>query len=142
MERLIRIMLVPALILSAACKREPEHVTVQHILVAFKGSIPKESVTRTQDEARELAFDLFERAKSGADFDALVKEFTDDQYPGVYRMANFHVDPDAEEGEFPRARMVKAFGDVSFELPVNGIGMAAYHPRDCKYGWHIIKRIQ
>jgi parvulin-like peptidyl-prolyl isomerase len=37
--------------------------------------------------------------------------------------------------------MVKAFGDVSFKLQVNDIGLAEYDPEASKYGWHIIKRI-
>ncbi|MGB8952004.1 MAG: peptidylprolyl isomerase [Candidatus Aminicenantales bacterium] len=121
---------------------EPERVAVQHILIAFKGSIPKETVTRSQEEAESLAGEVFERANTGEDIDALVKQFTDDQYPGIYGMSNFGVEPDSSRQEYPRARMVKSFGDVSFSLPVGGIGMAEYDPQNSKYGWHIIKRIE
>jgi parvulin-like peptidyl-prolyl isomerase len=123
------------------CKKEPDHVTVQHILIAFKGSVPKDTVTRTQEEAEKLALEIFERAKQGEDFDQLVKEYTDDQYPGVYKMSNFNVDPEMDQGESSRSDMVKAFGDVSFALDVGEIGLAEYSLDECKYGWHIIKRI-
>jgi len=121
---------------------EPDRITVQHILISFKGSIPKPSVTRTREEAESLAHEIFERAKKGEDFDALVKEYTDDQHPGIYKMANVDIPPDQSQQEYSRTRMVKAFGDVSFSLPVGGIGLAVFDPETSKYGWHIIKRLE
>ena len=121
---------------------EPDRVAVQHILISFKGSIPKPTVTRTREEAQKLAQEVFERAKKGEDFDALVKKYTDDEYPGIYRMSNIGIAPDPSNQEYSRAGMVKGFGDVSFSLAVGGIGMAEYDPQKSKYGWHIIKRIE
>lgn len=121
---------------------EPDRIAVQHILIAFKGSIPKPSVTRSKDEAKKLAQEVLERAQKGEDFAALVQECTDDEYPGIYRLANKGITPDESKQEYPRQAMIKSFGDVGFSLPVNGIGMAEYHPQNCKYGWHIIKRIE
>jgi len=123
-------------------KAEPEHVTVQHILIAFRGSTPSPRVTRSQAEAEKLALQIFERAKAGEDFDAMVKTYTNDEYPGIYKMSNLNVTPDPAKREFSRARMVKAFGDVSFGLEVGGIGLAVYDPATSKYGWHIIKRLE
>ncbi len=144
MRRLIFFIFIPLvfLIYVTSCNKEPKHVTVQHILIAFEGSIPKNTVTRSQEEAERLALELYERAKKGENFDKLVKEYSDDRYPGEYRMSNFNVEPNQDPGEAYRSRMVKAFGDVSFKLSVNGIGLAEYDPEDCKYGWHIIKRIK
>ena len=127
---------------SALTTEEPEHVEVQHILISFQGAIPDEKVIRTEAEAQILAKELLARAKSGEDFDALVKEYTDDQHPGIYRMSNFGILPDAASQEFPRERMVKAFGDVSFSMNANEIGMATYDLAASKYGWHIIKRLK
>ena len=127
---------------SAACSSQtPDRITVQHILIAFKGSIPDAKVTRSIPEAKELAFDLYQRAKKGEDFDALVKQYTDDEYPGIYAMSNFGIEPDSARKEYARNKMVKAFGDVGFRLEVNGIGLAQHDPKDSKYGWHIIKRL-
>jgi hypothetical protein len=127
---------------SPARTTEPDRVAVQHILISFKGSIPKPSVTRTREEAQKLAQEVFERAKKGEDFDALVKQYTDDEYPGIYRMSNIGITPDPGKQEYSRAGMVKGFGDISFSLEVGGIGMAEYDPQKSKYGWHIIKRIE
>jgi Xaa-Pro aminopeptidase len=121
---------------------EAERISVQHILIAFKGSIPEPKVTRTAAEAEALAAEIFERARKGEDFDALVKKYTDDEYPGVYRMANFGVTPDKEKKEYARSGMVRAFGDVGFALPAGGVGFAVYDPQRSKYGWHIIKRVE
>ena len=143
MKRKCLILLIPltVFLFLVSCKKEPEHVTVQHILISFEGSIPKETVTRTMEEAEKLAGEIFERAKKGENFDTLVKEFTDDSYPGVYKMAHIDVEADMDQGESPREKMVPEFGNVSFKLPVNGIGMAVYSPEKSKYGWHIIKRL-
>ncbi len=124
-------------------KAEPEHVTVQHILIAFKGSLPgDQKVTRSQADAEKLALQIFERAKAGEDFEAMVRTYTNDSYPGIYKMSNRDVTPDPSQKEFSRTRMVKAFGDVSFSLEIGGVGLAAYDPDTSKYGWHIIKRLE
>lgn len=143
MKRLYPVLLILLMgsLLSVSCKKEPNHVTVQHVLVSFKGAIPKESVTRTREEAEKLAEEIYKRAKKGEDFEALVKEYTDDEYPGIYKMANFKAEPNRDRGEYSRSQMMKEFGDVSFKLSVNGIGMAEFSPERSKYGWHIIKRL-
>lgn len=135
----------PVKIQYAARVTGPERLAVQHILIAFKGTIPGQDgakVTRTKEEAQALAVKLFEQAKGGADFDALVKANTDDEYPGIYAMTNFDIPPNKEQKEYSRGGMVRAFGDVSFSLPVGGVGLAVYDPAFSKYGWHIIKRIR
>jgi len=122
--------------------QEAEHLTVQHILISFQGSIDKPEVTRTQEEAEVLAKEILKRAQAGEDFDALVKEYTNDEHPGIYKMSNIDVTPDEESGEYSRGMLVKAFGDVSFSLAVGEIGMTEFNPETSKYGWHIIKRLE
>ena len=129
-------------ILPSGCRKAPDYVTVQHILIAFKGSIPESKVTRNREEAEVLAFEVFERAEKGESFEDLVKEYSDDVFPGIYSMSNFKARPDEEKGKFLRSRMVQAFGDVSFSLEPEEIGIAKYDPETSKYGWHIIKRLQ
>ena len=128
---------------------QPAHVTVQHILIGFEGSVPGKNITRTKEAARALAADVFARAKKGDDFDALVKQYTDDSAPGIYAMANTDVPIEPPKPgtktrgrEFPRGGMVKSFGDVSFSLKVGEIGMAEYDPANSRFGWHIIKRLE
>jgi hypothetical protein len=155
MKRIVR-CLVPTLLAAALAAQttppapkpadEPDRITVQHILISFKGSagtVP--DVTRTQAEAKALAEKIFGLARVGADFLALVKEHTDDRAPGIYKMANFGVEPiqsPPSKKEFGRARMVAAFGDVGFKLVVGEVGLAAYDPVKSKFGWHIIKRLE
>jgi PPIC-type PPIASE domain len=123
----------------------PDHITVQHILIGFKdavgfgGNAPPKAVARTQDQAKTLAYDLLNQAKSGANFDTLVQQNTDDSPPGIYSMSNTGVAP--AQGEYQREGMVPAFGNVGFALKVGDIGIADYDPQTSPYGYHIIKRI-
>lgn len=123
-------------------KAEPDYVTVQHILIAFSGSIPGKPVARTREEAEALANDVLKRAMAGEDFDGLVREYTDDSPPGIYKMANNGVSPRPGEQMFQRGGMVKAFGDVGFSLEVGEIGMAPFHATESPFGWHIVKRLE
>ena len=124
-------------------KEEPDIVTVQHILIAFQGSVPaSKNVTRSQAQAQALADSLYQRAKAGEDFDVLVEEYTDDNFPGVYQIANKDSDANSDQLIFARSQMAESFGDVAFSLAVGEIGMAQYDPKKCKYGWHIILRLE
>jgi parvulin-like peptidyl-prolyl isomerase len=73
-------------------RQEPERITIQHVLVSFKET-PVQA-DRTKEEAESLAGTLLEQARGGADFDALVREHSDDPVeaddpePGVYRLIN------------------------------------------------------
>ena len=121
--------------------KEPDRVVVQHILVSFSGKLPGKTITRTQDEARALAGQILERARKGEDFDALVKQYTDDQHPGIYAMCNRGMRPQRRD-EYPRQGMVPCFGDLSFSLAPEEIGMCELDATRSPYGWHIIKRIK
>lgn len=139
---LIALLALPALAMTPA-QAEPERITVQHILIAFKGSLPgDQKVTRSMADAEKLALQIFERAKAGEDFAAMVKTYTNDSYPGIYKMTNAGVAPDKSKQEYSRTGMVKAFGDVGFGLEIGGIGLAVYNPATSKYGWHIVKRLE
>jgi hypothetical protein len=117
---------------------EPQHVQVQHILIAFSGTGTK--AVRTKEEAKKLANEVLERARKGEDFDALVKQYTDDSPPGIYGMAGIGVA--AGPGEYQRDKMVPAFGNVGFAISPGNIGMADFDPQTSPYGWHIIKRLK
>jgi hypothetical protein len=117
---------------------EPQHVQVQHILIAFAGSGTR--ATRTKEEAKKLAYEILEKARAGEDFDALVKQYTDDSPPGIYGMSGKGVAP--AQGEYPRDQMVPAFGNVGFAISPGNIGMADFDQQTSPYGWHIIKRLK
>lgn len=124
----------------AADEAEPERVTVQHILIGFKGKIPGRYLDRTKAEADALAKELAKRAEEGEDFGALVEAYTDDRPPGIYKLVNEKVEP--EPGETERYDMVKYFGDVSFSLEVGEVGIAVFHPTRSPFGFHVIKRLE
>ena len=118
----------------------PAHVTVQHILIGFAGSVPGKGITRTQAQAKELAYQILERARKGENFDELVKKYTDDSPPGIYKMSATGVNH--AQDEFPREQMVPAFGNVGFNISPGNIGIADYDPKASPFGWHIIKRLK
>ena len=119
---------------------EPQHVQVQHILIGFAGSIPGKGITRTKEEAKKLAYEILEKARAGADFDSLVRQYTDDSPPGIYGMSGKGVP--AGQGEYPRDQMVPAFGNVGFAISPGNIGIADYDAATSPYGYHIIKRLK
>ena len=117
------------------------HIEVQHVLIGYVGSVPGKNITRSKTEAETLANDILKRARAGEDFGQLVQKYTDDQYPGIYRLADRGVT--AEQGvEFPRDGMVKGFSDTAFSLKPGEVGIANYEAKASPYGWHVIKRLR
>lgn len=115
---------------AAAAAVVPDAVAAQHILIAYKGAdkAPK-GVTRTKADAKKRAEEVSAKAKGGADFSALVAEYSDD--------------PAAKErqgsvGKFTREKMAKPFSDAAFALKVDEISA----PVETPFGYHVIKRNQ
>lgn len=114
-------------------------IEVQHLLVAVKNPrIP--DVTRTDAESMELAGKLYVRIINGEDFDALIKEYTDDSPPGIYSMT---MNKDNKEvGVFQRTMMVAAFGNIGWKLKVGEVSVAPFDSKTSPFGFHIIKRLK
>ena len=131
-------------LIAGVAAKEPDFITVQHILIGFQGSVPGKPVTRSKTEAEELAKKLLTTAKTGdKEFGELVRENTDDAFPGIYLMANNGVPANSiPKGTFARGEMVGAFGNAGFPLQVGEVGMANFDPRSSPFGWHIVKRIK
>lgn len=126
---------------------EADHVTVQHILIGFRDgfrdTVPGHAVSRTKDQAERFARELLKKARHAkTDFDELVAKHSDDHAPGIYKMSNKGVLPFLPNDEFPRDRIVPAFGDVGFKLKVGEVGLAKYDSKRSPFGYHIIKRIK
>lgn len=117
--------------LMAKPEQPDESIEIQHVLIAFKGAPRMTRVSRAKFEAKALAEKVYAEAIGGADFGALVKEHTDDSFPGIYPMT-----------KAGRRGMVKGFGDVGFRLKVGEIGVSPWNEADSPYGWHIIKRLK
>jgi len=107
-------------------------IEIQHVLIAFKGAprMPP-SVTRSKEEAKALAEQVYAEAMGGADFLSLVKKYTNDSAPGIYPL-----------NQAGRRGMVKGFGDVGWRLKVGEIGVAPWDQLASPFGWHIIKRLK
>jgi hypothetical protein len=124
----------------ATLMAKPEHgadkITVAHILIAFKGAPRIQGVTRSLEEAKALAADVYKRSVAGEDFNALMKQYTNDSVPGTYPMSK---DPTASNS---RTKMVPGFGDVGWRLQVGEIGVAPHDNTKSPFGWHIIKRVE
>jgi hypothetical protein len=114
---------------------------VQHILIAFEGSLPGKKVERSRLEAEKLAREIFEKAKKDpARFEDLVRSYSDDQVPGVYELVDYGMAPGANQ--FSRSSMVRGFGDESFRLKAGEIGLVFYDSKVSPFGFHIIKRLR
>ena len=91
-------------------------------------------------EKEEMCEELKTQIEAGGDFDALVKEYTNDSFPGIVTIKNRGVAHG--RGEYPRDGLASRFSDVAFSLEVDEIGLANYHAGTSPYGWHVIKRLE
>src|SRR5689334_18588162 len=128
---------------------EASRITVQHVLIAFKGAHrAPPTVTRTQEEARALADEILERAKNGEDIAELSKKYSSDPGGGRYTLVNTGVQQE-KTTDIPRGNFIKPFVDVAFKLKVGEVGLVNYDPsKDARgnprspFGWHVIKRLE
>ena len=114
----------------SAAPEAPTAVAAQHVLVAFKGAKDAaRGVTRAKADAKLRAEEVVTKARGGAEFSALVAEYSDD--PGSKERQG-------SVGKFTRDKMVKPFSDAAFALPVGGVSEVVESP----FGFHVIKRNQ
>ncbi len=104
---------------------EEKYYAAKHILV----NKPEEGaeVKEGEKQGKELADELLERAKNGEDFDALVKEYSQD--PGSESNPDGYVFTDGE--------MVAPFENKVKELKPGEFGMC-----ESDYGYHVILRVE
>ncbi|MBI3854589.1 MAG: peptidylprolyl isomerase [Planctomycetes bacterium] len=119
---------------------EPSVITVKHVLIAFEGA-ERSDQKRSKAEAQKLAYELLNRAKSGEDFDKLMKE-SNDPGEGTYTLVNHGLKADESGKEYDRSGMVPAFGDVGFRILVGEVGLAEHDPKTSPFGYHVIKRVK
>lgn len=99
-------------------------VEASHILIRVKSFDEEEG--HTDAEALQIATEIYEQLKAGADFATLANEKTEDP-SGQGKGGNL--------GTFLRGQMVTEFEEVAFSLPVGEIS----EPVKTTFGYHIIK---
>lgn len=109
---------------------EPPKITVKHILIKYAGAKnPVESVTRTREEACMRALEARDKIVAGAEFDDVVKEYSDE--PGAATR-------NGSIGSVERAQLAKSFADAAFELSLNQMSDVV----ESESGFHLIVRTE
>ena len=105
-------------------------VHVQHVLVSWKDA-PRardpRAKARTKEEADKIVKDIYDKAKAGGDFKALMKEWSED--------------PGSKDSGVPYpvtkgSGMIPPFENMSMRLNENEVGIVK-----TEFGWHVIKRV-
>lgn len=109
---------------------EPPKITVKHILIKYAGAKnPVESVSRTREEACMRALEARGKMVDGAEFDDMVKEYSDE--PGAATR-------NGSIGAIERKDVAKAFADAAFELGLNQTSDVV----ETESGFHLITRTE
>jgi parvulin-like peptidyl-prolyl isomerase len=111
--------------------REPVANTAQikHILIGWKGTVQDPRADkRTKAEAEGVVKGILAQLQGGADFDALMKQYSED--PGSASTAKaYTVTPDAS--------LVIEFKQLGLRLQLGEVGVV-----ESDYGFHIMKRVE
>jgi len=107
---------------------EPEKVGVRHALVRYKGAKnAPESIVRSREEACLRALEARDKVLGGADFDAIVTDYSDEAGAAGRR---------GSLGTLPRNELAPPFADAAFELTVGQMSDVV----ETEFGFHLIVR--
>ncbi len=107
---------------------EANYLRAKHVLILTNDEETNEPLPEDQKASKKAEADvILSRAKSGEDFDALVKEFSQD--PGSQSYPDGYV--------FTSGEMVQEFEDGVRNLKIGGIDLV-----ESSYGYHIIQRLE
>lgn len=112
--------------------REPvaNNAQIKHILISWKdlANAKDAALQRTKEQAEAQVKSLMGQLRAGADFDALMKQHSED--PGSATSARaYAVSPDAQ--------LVIEFKQLGLRLDVNEVGVV-----ESEFGFHIMKRVE
>jgi hypothetical protein len=100
----------------------------KHLLVMYKGSMrAPANITRSEDEAKARATEAQKKARGGAKFEELVKEYSDE--PGAAQRGG-------DLGTFRKGQMVPEFQNAVEKMKVNEVSDLVKTP----FGYHVILR--
>lgn len=109
---------------------QPHEIGAKHILIMHSQSKARpDAVTRSREEARQLAQKVLLEIRGGASFEQMITRYSDE--PGAAERGG-------DLGVFERTLMVKPFSDAAFALKVNEVSEVV----ETQYGFHIIKRTE
>ncbi len=107
---------------------EPAKVGVRHVLVKYKGAKnAAEAITRSREDACLRAMEARDKMLAGADFDAIVKEYSDEAGAADRR---------GVIGTLERREMAPPFADAAMELSIGQMSDVV----ETDFGFHLILR--
>jgi NIMA-interacting peptidyl-prolyl cis-trans isomerase 1 len=107
---------------------EPDRVGVRHVLVKYKGAKnAADAISRSREEACLRALEARDKVLGGADFDAIVTEYSDEPGAAERRGAM---------GTLERKELAPPFADAAFELSVGQMSDVV----ETDFGFHLILR--
>jgi len=127
-ERNVVDKVIPEEKLREAFDKKKEEVHASHILIAYKGAM-RSKATRSKDEAKKLADQIYKQVKAGKSFGMLAVKYSDD--------------PSAKQnkgdlGFFGWGQMAGPFQEKAFSQKPGEISEPVLTP----FGYHIIKTIE
>lgn len=108
---------------------EPGRIGVRHILVRHAESKNPSGATRTREQACERALEARKKLESGADWDDVVNEYSDEKGAGERH---------GSLGTVTRGDLDPVFADAAFTLGVDETS----HVVESKAGFHVIQRTE
>lgn len=109
---------------------QPDKIMVKHVLVKWSGAKnPVAGVTRSREDACLRALAARDALRGGADFDAVVRDYSDE--PGA-------VSRNGSLGTRDRQGLLPAFADAAFELAPGEFSDVV----ETDFGFHVIARTQ
>jgi peptidyl-prolyl cis-trans isomerase NIMA-interacting 1 len=109
---------------------EPPKVTVKHVLVKYSGAKNADAaITRSREEACLRALEARDKMVGGAEFDDIVKEYSDEAGAATRN---------GSIGSVERKDLAKPFADAAFELSMNQMSDIV----ETEFGFHLIMRTE
>jgi hypothetical protein len=110
--------------------KEPDHVGLKQILVKYTGAKnAPASITRSREDACLRAMEARDKLRGGADWDAVVKDYSDEA--GAATRGGL-------VGRVERKELVPTVADAAFELDLSTLSDVVESP----FGFHLVFRTE